>query len=52
MSLIHTCELERVNPFQYLTKLQRHAATLPANPTAWLPWNYQDTPATPATTTG
>jgi len=42
MSLIHTCELEGVNPFQYLTALQRHADALGLNPTAWLPWNYQD----------
>jgi transposase len=42
MSLIHTCELEGVNPFQYLTALQRHADALTANPTAWLPWTYHD----------
>lgn len=48
MSLIHTCELEAVNPFQYLTALQRHADALAANPTAWLPWNYQHALATEA----
>jgi transposase len=42
MSLIHTCELEGVNPFQYLTLLQRHADALGPNPTAWLPWTYQN----------
>jgi transposase len=42
MSLIHTCELEGVNPFAYLTALQRHADTMAANPADWLPWNYQD----------
>jgi transposase len=26
MSLIHTCELSDTNPFDYLTRLQRHAA--------------------------
>ncbi len=45
MSLIHKCELEGVNPFDYLTMLHRHADSLPANPTAWLPWNYQHTVA-------
>jgi transposase len=45
MSLIHTCELEGANPFDYLAALQRHADALAANPTAWLPWNYQDTVA-------
>ena len=24
MSLIHTCELNEVNPFDYLTELQKH----------------------------
>ncbi len=43
MSLIHTCELERVNPFDYLTALQRHADALAANPTVWMPWNYRET---------
>ncbi|MGQ0736617.1 MAG: IS66 family transposase [Acidobacteriota bacterium] len=42
MSLIHTCELEGVNPFAYLTALQRHAHAVTANPAAWLPWTYQD----------
>jgi len=27
MSLIHTCELSDANPFDYLTQLQRHAAS-------------------------
>ncbi len=26
MSLIHTCELNKVNPFDYLTELLRHPA--------------------------
>jgi len=42
MSLIHTCALEGVNPFQYLTALQRHADALATNPPAWLPWTYPD----------
>jgi hypothetical protein len=41
MSLIHTCELEGANPFQYLTALQHHADAAAVNPTAWLPWTYQ-----------
>ena len=41
MSLIHTAELARVDPFDYLTQLQRHANRLPANPGAWMPWNYR-----------
>ena len=41
MGLIHTCELARTNPFQYLTALQRHPDAMAANPMVWLPWNYQ-----------
>lgn len=43
MSLIHTCQLNDVNPFEYLTELQRHAEKLSANPQNWMPWNYRDT---------
>ena len=48
MSLIHTCELCRTNPFEYLTALQRHAAALAIQPTAWLPWNYREALASAA----
>lgn len=41
MSLIHTCELARANPFDYLAELQRHARELTDNPSAWMPWNYR-----------
>ena len=43
MSLIHSCELAGANPFDYLTELQKHAAELGANPSAWMPWNYSET---------
>jgi transposase len=43
MSLIHTCELNGVNPFDYLTELQRHAGELQRNPAEWMPWNYRQT---------
>lgn len=42
MSLIHTCELNDVNPFDYVTELQRHAEELCKDPTAWMPWNYKE----------
>ena len=32
MSLIHTCELNGANSFDYLTELQRHARELAAHP--------------------
>jgi transposase len=40
MSLIHTCELSDVNPFDYLTQLQRHASELAERACDWMPWNY------------
>jgi hypothetical protein len=41
MSLIHTCVLCQVNPFDYLTQLQEHSKDLRQNPGEWMPWNYQ-----------
>jgi transposase len=49
MSLIHTCELNGVNPFDYLTELQRHVVELKRNPSEWMPWNYRETLARLAT---
>ena len=45
MSIIHTCELNKVNPFDYLTQLQKHAETASSDPADWMPWNYQKAPA-------
>jgi transposase len=42
MSLIHTCELCKADPFDYLNELQRHAKEVATNPQNWLPWNYRD----------
>jgi transposase len=41
MSLIHSCELNGANPFDYLTELRRHAGDLAQNPAEWMPWNYR-----------
>jgi transposase len=49
MSLIHTCELNGANSFDYLTELQRHAGELTRNPSEWMPWNYRQTLAQLAT---
>ena len=43
MSLIHTCELNGANPFDYLTELQKHASEVAAAPQDWMPWNYRQT---------
>jgi hypothetical protein len=41
MSLIHTCDLNGVDAFDYLTQLQRHAKEVRAHPDRWMPWNYR-----------
>jgi transposase len=43
MSLIHTCELNKANPFDYLTELLRHHVEMKASPAEWMPWNYRET---------
>jgi hypothetical protein len=43
MSLIHTCELNGANPFDYLTELQRDAQEVKQKPSEWMPWNYRET---------
>lgn len=42
MSLIHTCRLCAVNPFDYLNALQQHAQEVIDAPAQWLPWNFQE----------
>jgi transposase len=42
MSLIHTAELCGVDPFHYLTELQRNSQQVSKRPTEWMPWNYKD----------
>ena len=42
MSLIHTCELNNANPFDYLTELQKHSEELKQKPSEWMPWNYRE----------
>jgi hypothetical protein len=50
MSLIHTCEINQVNPFEYLMALQQHAAEVQKSPTRWLPWCFHEN--IPSTDTG
>jgi hypothetical protein len=43
MSLIYTCELNRANPFDYLTELLSHPDEVAAHPESFMPWNYRQT---------
>lgn len=42
MSLIHSCQLGDVNPFEYLQALQIHAQDVMTTPALWMPWNYRE----------
>ncbi|NDG42077.1 MAG: IS66 family transposase [Betaproteobacteria bacterium] len=42
MSLIHTCRLCDINPFDYLNALQQRARDVIAAPAQWLPWNFRE----------
>ncbi len=43
MTLIHTAELNGIAPFHHLVALQRHHRDVALHPSAWMPWNYQET---------
>jgi hypothetical protein len=43
MTLIQTCQRNDINPWDYLTELQRHHEAVKASPADWLPWNYKAT---------
>ena len=45
-SIIHTCELNEINPFDYLKTVLQNAAKLEADAAAWMPWTYTETIAT------
>ena len=40
MSLIHTCELNGINPFDYIKALLAQGERLTNEPGAWMPWSY------------
>lgn len=41
MGIIYTCQQNKVDAFDYLNTIQRHAVSVAANPALWLPWNYK-----------
>jgi hypothetical protein len=42
MSVLHSCQLNGVNPFDYLVAVLKHIDKAQEKPTEWLPWNYKD----------
>jgi transposase len=43
ISLIHTCALNGINPFDYLMALEQHVQMATNAPSDWFPWNYRQT---------
>lgn len=41
MSVIQSCRLNKVDPYQYLITIIEHSRAARASPENWLPWNYQ-----------
>ena len=42
MTIIHTGELEGINPFDYMLAVAQHPTDAALNPEQWMPWNYSD----------
>ncbi len=42
MSFIHTCELGKINPFEYLTAILDNREAVREAPERWMPWNFQE----------
>jgi hypothetical protein len=40
VSLIHSMELNGVEPFEYLIELLRHPEEVRQEPAQWMPWSY------------
>lgn len=47
MSIIETCALNEINPYDYLIAAQKNTNRILADPKAWLPWNYSHSLAPP-----
>jgi hypothetical protein len=45
LSIINTCRLNDINPYEYLIEIQANAEKAKANPADWLPWNYKQNEA-------
>ena len=52
ISLLHTCELHHVNPFEYLVAVLNNKKLVAERPELWLPWNYEDAPSLEQKITG
>ena len=44
MSLIHSAELNGVEPFEYLIEMLKHPEEVEREPGRWMPWCYPHPP--------
>jgi hypothetical protein len=42
MSLIHSCNLNKTNPYNYLNFLENYKTDVAQNPQLWMPWNWEN----------
>lgn len=47
LSTIRTCQLNKINPYEYLVAIQANAEQVQKNPATWLPWNYTQNTSSP-----
>ena len=40
LSVIETCVLNKINPYNYLVAIQKNVSRMVKDPKSWLPWNY------------
>jgi transposase-like protein len=43
LSVIETCQLNKINPYNYLIAVQEYSDRVNKDPSLWLPWNYEET---------
>ena len=43
LSVIETCQLNKINPYHYLIAVQTHKDQIKKDPSLWLPWSYETT---------
>jgi len=43
LSVIETCQLNKINPYHYLITVQAYKDKIQEDPSIWLPWNYEAT---------
>lgn len=47
LSIIKTCDLNGINPYDYLIAIQANSEEVQKRPNDWLPWNYTQNVAAP-----